>query len=58
MPTDHHQVRFDAESEHFLCLAHDYMHAVEQGDRLFRRIERAEERGDFSLSKKLKRKLP
>jgi hypothetical protein len=57
MPTDHHQVRFDAESDLFLCLARDYLQAVESGDRLWRRIERAEDRGDFSQAKKLRRKL-
>ena len=50
-------IRFDTTSSAFASLAEAYDVAVRRADRLLRRIEHAEEDGEFSYAKKLGRKL-
>jgi hypothetical protein len=50
-------VRFDATSPAFEEIAGEYRRALAQAERLWKRFERAEDEADFSLAKKLKRKL-
>lgn len=56
MPHEH-RVRFDVESEHFDQVASELRAAIEAADRLWRRLNRAEAKGDFSKAKRIGRKL-
>jgi hypothetical protein len=50
-------VRFDATSPAFEEIAGEYRRALAQAERLWKRFEKAEDEGDFSKAKRLKRKL-
>jgi hypothetical protein len=50
-------IRFDATSPVFEEIAGEYRRALAQAERLWKRFEKAEDEGDFSKAKRLKRKL-